>query len=335
MPGSVPEVDVAMPFAIEASSVANRAPGRLRRTVAHVFSRTFERVTSSPLGLVLAALVVVFVAETLVMWFLMPGRVPSEHGFPGGVIDASIMISFSAPFLWWLIARRRRTEELVRSQERHFRALIENAMDIIWTIGPGGNFTYASLSVERILGYKPEELIGKTPPDLIHPDDLPKVAAAIDQTFSGPGPGPLLDLRIRHHDGSWRTVEVAGSAFFDTGGAPTSVINARDITERKRAEEALTREVATTRLLQGVIRAANEASTVETALQAVLDMVCETTGWPIGHAYLVTRDSKPEIVPLNVWHLRRSDLARNFAINSDPLQFGLASCGPRPPLRPA
>src|SRR3989304_3509869 len=140
----------------------------------------------------------------------------------------------SAPFIWWLIARQHRAEEFVVRQERRFQALIENTLDLIWTIRPDGNIAYVSPSVERTLGYKPEEFIGTAASDLVHPDDLPKVMDAIEQTFSKREPVPLLEVRVHHRDGSWRTLEAAGSAFFDTGGAPTSVINARDVTERKR-----------------------------------------------------------------------------------------------------
>jgi len=131
-----------------------------------------------------------------------------------------------------------RTEELRRSEE-HFRALIENSLDIIMGIGPDGALRYVSPSVQRTLGYKPEEMVGKNPSDLVHPDDLPAVTAAVAETLRSLEPGPLLEIRLRHRDGSWRAVEAIGRSFLDESGALGTVLNARDITERKQAEEAL------------------------------------------------------------------------------------------------
>src|SRR3972149_11046693 len=146
-----------------------------RGTLARHVSRTLERATSSPLRLLLATLAVFSLTAILVMWFLMPNLLPHPHGFSAGVIDATIMSFASAPFIWWLIARQHRAEEFVVRQERRFQALIENTLDLIWTIRPDGNIAYVSPSVERTLGYKPEEFIGKAASDLVHPDDLPKV----------------------------------------------------------------------------------------------------------------------------------------------------------------
>jgi diguanylate cyclase (GGDEF)-like protein/PAS domain S-box-containing protein len=221
------------------STAIDHAPGRLRRGVAGALARTLERATSSPLRLLLATLAAVFVSETFSRWILMFGLMPRQLGFASDFLDTGIMAFLSVAFAWWLMARRRRNEKLVRSHEQHFRALIENALDITWTAGTDAKFAYANPSVERTLGYKPEEFIGSAAADFIHPDDLPKVAAAIAQTLSRRGPGPLLEVRVRHRDGSWHTLEAIGSAFFDVGEGPLSVINARDITQRKRAEDEL------------------------------------------------------------------------------------------------
>jgi diguanylate cyclase (GGDEF)-like protein/PAS domain S-box-containing protein len=183
-------------------------------------------------------LAVAFLAETVVM-YLLPHLLADPHGFAAILTDSSILATLSAPPLWWLLAARARAEKALRKSEQQFRSLIENALDIIMGIGPDGALRYVSPSVQRTLGYKPEELVGKNPSDLVHPDDLPTVMAAVAENLRSTEPGPLIEIRLRHRDGSWRAVEAIGRSFLDESGALGIVVNARDITQRKRAEEAL------------------------------------------------------------------------------------------------
>jgi len=136
-------------------------------------------------------------------------------------------------------SKRRELQAALQRSEQQYRSLIENSLDIIMGTGPDGALRYISPSVQRTLGYEPEELVGKNPSDLVHPDDLPAVMAAVAENLRTPEPGPLLEIRFRHRDGSWRAVEAAGRGFLDESGAVGIVVGARDITERKRAEEAL------------------------------------------------------------------------------------------------
>jgi PAS domain S-box-containing protein len=82
--------------------------------------------------------------------------------------------------------------------------------------------------------------------------------------------------------------------------------------QRRQAEEALRQQSALLKLLQVAAVAANEASAIEDALQAVLDQVCAHTGWPVGHAYIQTQDSPTELVPTTIWHLDSPQLYDAF-----------------------
>ncbi len=81
--------------------------------------------------------------------------------------------------------------------------------------------------------------------------------------------------------------------------------------ERERAEATLQESIATVRLLSQVAVAANEAQTIEGALQACLDSVCAHTGWPIGHVRLVV-DARGQFVPTDVWHLEHPERFAEF-----------------------
>ena len=123
--------------------------------------------------------------------------------------------------------------------ERRFRSMVENGSDIISILNADGTRRYVSPSIERILGYTPEELTGQNTFHLIHPDDRQRVVDAFTEALKIPQLTLTLEYRSRHKNGSWRNIETVGKNFFDDPAVAGIVINSRDVTERYRAEEAL------------------------------------------------------------------------------------------------
>ncbi|HEV3048978.1 MAG TPA: PAS domain S-box protein, partial [Longimicrobium sp.] len=137
------------------------------------------------------------------------------------------------------ITERQLAEQALQEREEHFRRLIENAHDITCILGSDGVMTYLSPSIQRVLGYAPEELQGRNSFDFIHPDDAAGVVAAIESVVTRPTGTGYAEYRFRHADGTWRHLEAVGRMVVP--GEPESgfVSNIRDVTERKHAEEAL------------------------------------------------------------------------------------------------
>lgn len=129
----------------------------------------------------------------------------------------------------------------LRDKEKHFRFLIENGSDIILVIGSNGAFEYGSPSIENILGYKPEEYLGKGGRDFIHPDDADGIRSILEQRKKTPGISPAFEVRARHKNGGWRFFEAIANNMLDDPEVSGIVINARDITDRKTAEEGLSK----------------------------------------------------------------------------------------------
>jgi len=134
---------------------------------------------------------------------------------------------------------RARTEAALRSSEEHFRSLIENASDIVTVVGENGVFRYASPSVERVLGYGPSDLLERSAFDYVHPEDIALVAEALARAIQRPGSPQSAQFRFRAQDGSWRLLDAVGQARAERGGSAHLIVNARDVTERRRQERAL------------------------------------------------------------------------------------------------
>lgn len=149
--------------------------------------------------------------------------------------------------------RKRAIEALQRSEE-YYRSLIENALDVITVLDRDGRVRYGSPSFERVLGYAPGSLTGANAFELLHPSDRNEVRRMLETGTAHPGATQRFECRFQHADGTWRVFESIGKRFDSQPSSLTGyVLNSRDITERKRADEQL-------RQANETIRAVIEAS---------------------------------------------------------------------------
>jgi PAS domain S-box-containing protein len=137
------------------------------------------------------------------------------------------------------ITARKRAERALQDREEHFRKLIENAHDLVQVLDANGKITYTGPSVEHLLGLTPEELLGRNPLDAVDPEDLQFVVPVLEQVVANPGMIGSAQYRVRHRDGSVRVFEAFGRTMLPDSAEGGVVINARDVTERRKVEEAL------------------------------------------------------------------------------------------------
>jgi PAS domain S-box-containing protein len=137
------------------------------------------------------------------------------------------------------ITDRQRAERALRKSEEHFRRLIENSTDVATILGPDGINRYQSPAILQVFGYTPEETIGTNTFERIHPEDGPRCREVLMEMMRNPGETRSVEFRYRHKDGSWRVVEARARTLLPDSAAEGVVVNSRDITERKRYEEAL------------------------------------------------------------------------------------------------
>lgn len=151
---------------------------------------------------------------------------------PGGVADRVLGIATD-------ITARKHAEDALKEKEERFRLMIENSSDVITVLDANGTVLYGSPSLERVLGYSPDELIGRNLFDFIHPEDRAGARVVLAEALSQHGKPVAFDIRLHHQNGSWRFVESTGSNQIDTRGVEGIVLNSRDITDRRLAEQEL------------------------------------------------------------------------------------------------
>ncbi len=130
----------------------------------------------------------------------------------------------------------------VRESKERFRALVETTSDWIWETDAVGRFTYVSPHVQEVLGYRPEEILGKTIIDLLAPGDRERMTRTFAEITAGRQPF-TQEEELLCKDGRAVFHDARGTPYFDQGGVFCGFRGmARDVTARKRAEEELARQ---------------------------------------------------------------------------------------------
>src|SRR5450755_96334 len=153
-----------------------------------------------------------------------------------GLAALVLLFDFYTIYQHFQLQRIRRQ---LAERDQLFQLISENAADMIALVDSDGRRLYNSPAYQKVLGYSPEDLRATSSIEQIHPDDRARVLQAAEKARLS-GQGERAEYRIRHKDGTWRTLESTACAIRDARGQTDKlVIVNRDITERKRAEEML------------------------------------------------------------------------------------------------
>ena len=216
-------------------------------------------------------------------------------------------------------ARQGAAAEATHDISRVIGAFADTISDILYVLDSDGRLVWCNRHVEKVTGVLRQQLISKSKLDLILTEDRSLVIQATQAagdsddiefearvlTTAGPVPYHFKSVALRDSDG--RPVGRVGVA--------------RDISERKRAAEALLRENAFVRLLQSIATVANGAETVEEAFQFAVDRICAHTGWPVGHVYK-REEVSHDFVSTGIWSSETSALFKDFREVTEATRFG-------------
>ena len=136
------------------------------------------------------------------------------------------------------ITFRKVAELTIQEREKRYRAIMDNAYDLIAEVDEAGTFLYASPNFKEVLGYGRKDLLGSTIFTFVHPQDLENVKGEFYKSFLSEGEGRSV-YRYRHVEGNYRWFESTGRVYQTALGERRGVIVSRDVTDRKKSEEAL------------------------------------------------------------------------------------------------
>jgi PAS domain S-box-containing protein len=130
-------------------------------------------------------------------------------------------------------------ERATRESEARFQSLVQQSSDVISILAKDGTVLYISPSVDRVFGYQPDELLGRKMRDFLFPEDSQQAMGAFRAIVHEPGKTVSVEMRARHRDQRWLDIEVVMTNLLNDPNVAGIVTNGRDITERKKAEDAL------------------------------------------------------------------------------------------------
>ncbi|NLX50621.1 MAG: PAS domain S-box protein [Deltaproteobacteria bacterium] len=227
------------------------------------------------------------------------------------------------------VSDRQKAEKAIRESEERFRILVDLAPDIIYRIREDKTIDFISSAVSQ-LGWRPEELIGKSFEEFIHPDDREKVRGLLVEKRIGDRRAKNVEVRLltrnreeQDYALSHSFVEISARGYWDVADSDITRPDknflytlgiARDITTRKKAEEDLRESERRMALLKNVASAANAAATMDDVFRTAIEGIARYIGWPVGHVYIADERNSERLVPTDIWYLedaQRFHLFRN------------------------
>ena len=189
----------------------------------------------------------------------------------------------------------RKSKKVLQQSERMYRMLAENATDVIWTTDLNLHITYVSPSVQRLLGYSVEEFMSLTIEDLLTPDSLkiitilcqPEIYAK-ERGCDKPYRLKAVELKYRRKDNSTVWAEVQLNFLHNSNPQPIGILGvSRDITERKKTEEALDWELKVNITIAALSSKLLSKTAIEDISSQALKHLRELTGSRYGFAGFV------------------------------------------------
>ncbi len=222
------------------------------------------------------------------------------------------------------ISDRRRAEEALKESEEKFRGVSERSSDLIMLTDEQGRITYIAPSVSRILGYDPDEFIGKAPGELVHPDDLHIIYGYLGQYAEGQGGETNFEARVRKKDNSYAILEFSGTPILKEGLYSGVQVVARDITQRRRTEEALNASEKRNRdRLEALLRLAEmESASKQELMDFVLDASCRLTESQF--AFIGTMNPDETVFDIASWS---KTVMEDCSVAASPIHYPIEKAG--------
>jgi PAS domain S-box-containing protein len=178
------------------------------------------------------------------------------------------------------LSKQKEAIKALEQSEKRFRALVQNSRDIIALYSAEGEVLYKSPGFENLLGYEPDEVIGKNVLDLAHPSDKEKAAKVLQQVLQKPKGSKLhFEIRAKHKDGSYRLLEATITNLLEDENVGAVVGNYTDITEKKRNEELLQRRIYQLEIVNEITYEMTQEVDLHWILKTAADLIHQKLGY--------------------------------------------------------
>ncbi|MBW1669077.1 MAG: PAS domain S-box protein [Deltaproteobacteria bacterium] len=179
------------------------------------------------------------------------------------------------------ITARKKAEQALQASEEKYRTILENIEEGYFEVDLGGNLTFFNDSLCKISGYPPEELLGMNNREYTSPETAKKMYRVFNRVYRTGKPARILEYEIKRKDGSSCYLEMSTTLMKDSSGTPIGFRGiVRDITERKRAEQALREsEERYRQLVEHAPAGIYEVDFTTQKFVSVNDVMCEYTGY--------------------------------------------------------
>lgn len=245
----------------------------------------------------------VLITSFIALWYTAHGMGPFSlpHDINRSLLRIAFYLSLTSYSMLAVCAallERREARHGLESSEKRFRSLIEKSFDAFVLIDATSRISYASPSVERLLGYKADELVGTVGFNLVIEEDRPYTMKELAKLVLKPGGVVTIEYRTLKKDKSIIWVEATGTNLLLDPSVAAVVINFRDITERKLSRQKLERE------------------------KAEDDAILKS----IGEGMIATDDTGKVVlvndVAIDMLHMKKSDLIGKNITEAVPMQDG-------------
>lgn len=241
------------------------------------------------MGIVLAAEIFTFImnsVQSFIWWNYWSGELILI-----GTIDALFIAGILAPLVIALVTQtaryaefRRMTEAREKEQaelseeEKKFKHYVENSIDAVTVVDANGYIIYESPSVKRIFGYDPQDLVGRSAFEFIHPDDLKFALDIFSKAVNKPFSTNELEVRFLKKNGEWAYIHISGKNMITDPVIKGIILNVSDTTERRAIEDQLKKSIAEKDTLMKEIhhRVKNNFMTVSSLLSIQAEMLNDT-----------------------------------------------------------
>lgn len=194
------------------------------------------------------------------------------------------------------ITEQRLNEELLHESESKFRSLVESTSDWIWEVDKNGAYTYVSPRVKSLLGYEPQELLGKSAFDLMPPDEAKRISNEFNLLIENKKPVVALENANICKDGTVKILETSGVPYFNAKGEFSGYRGIdRDITGRKQSEISLNRANRALKTLSAVNTTLVRAKSEIGLLQTISEIITEQAGYSLAAVVYANNDPQKSI----------------------------------------